>query len=196
MPGLEVKISDENEILVKGKTVFQGYYKKAEETAAVLKDGWYHTGDEGQITADGNLLMTDRLKDLMKTSVGKYISPQKLETLIGQDPMIEQVVVIGDNRKYVTALIVPVLDRLHAVAEELEIKFKDTTELLKHTQIREHILEKINALQEELSSYEKIKDFALLTEPFSIEANTLTSTLKTKRKVIQQLYQKQIEAMY
>jgi long-chain acyl-CoA synthetase len=196
MPGLEVKISDENEILVKGKTVFQGYYKKPEETADVLKDGWYHTGDEGQITVNGNLLMTDRLKDLMKTSVGKYISPQKLETLIGQDPMIEQVVVIGDNRKYVTALIVPVLDRLHAVAEELEIKFNDTADLLKHAQIREHIREKINALQEELSGYEKVKDFSLLTEPFSIEANTLTSTLKTKRKVIQQLYKEQIEEMY
>jgi long-chain acyl-CoA synthetase len=196
MPGLEVKISDENEILVKGKTVFQGYYKKPEETADVLKDGWYHTGDEGQITANGNLLMTDRLKDLMKTSVGKYISPQKLETLIGQDPMIEQVVVVGDNRKYVTALIVPVLDRLHAVAEELEIKFKDTAELIKHAQIREHIHEKINALQKELSGYEKIKDFALLMEPFSIESNTLTSTLKTKRKVILQMYKAQIEEMY
>jgi long-chain acyl-CoA synthetase len=196
MPGLDVKISDENEILVKGKTVFQGYYKKPEQTAEVLKDGWYHTGDEGQITADGNLLMTDRLKDLMKTSVGKYISPQKLETLIGQDPMIEQVVVVGDNRKYVTALIVPVLDRLHAVADELEIKVKDTAELLKHVQIREHIHEKINALQKELSGYEKIKDFTLLREPFSIEANTLTSTLKTKRKVILQMYKTQIEEMY
>jgi len=196
MPGLEVKISDENEILVKGKSVFQGYYKKPEETAAVLKNGWYHTGDEGQITADGNLLMTDRLKDLMKTSVGKYISPQKLETLLGQDPLIEQVVVIGDNRRYVTALIVPVMERLHALAEEMEIKFKDATELLKHSQVREHVLERINALQSELSGYEKVKDFALLTEPFSIEANTLTSTLKTRRKVILALYHKQIEAMY
>jgi len=196
MPGLEVKISAENEILVKGKSVFQGYYKKPEETAAVLKEGWYHTGDEGQITADGNLLMTDRLKDLMKTSVGKYISPQKLETLLGQDPLIEQVVVIGDNRSYVTALIVPMMERLHSFAEEMEIKFKDMTELLKHAKIREHIMERINDRQSELSGYEQVKDFTLLTEPFSIEANTLTSTLKTRRKVILAMYKKQIEEMY
>lgn len=196
MPDLEVKISDKNEILVKGKTVFKGYYKKPEETLEVLKDGWYYTGDEGQITADGNLLMTDRLKDLMKTSVGKYISPQKLETLLGQDPLIEQVVVVGDNRKYVTALIVPVLEQIHAIAEELDIKFNDAKELLDDHQIREYFQEKINGLQNELASFEKIKDFTLLQEPFSIEANTLTSTLKTKRKVIVDLYSKQIEAMY
>jgi long-chain acyl-CoA synthetase len=196
LPQLEVKISEDNEILVRGKTVFKGYYKKPEATKEVLVDGWYRTGDEGQITADGNLLMTDRLKDLMKTSVGKYISPQKLETLIGQDPMIEQVVVVGDNRKYVTALIVPVAERLKLLADELEIKFKDAGDLLKNAQIREHIQERINKLQLELSGYEKIKDFALLTEPFSIEANTLTSTLKTKRKVILDLYKAQIDAMY
>lgn len=196
MPDLEVKISDKNEILVKGKTVFKGYYKKPEETLEVLKDGWYYTGDEGQITADGNLLMTDRLKDLMKTSVGKYISPQKLETLLGQDPLIEQVVVVGDNRKYVTALIVPVLEQIHAIAEELDIKFNNAKELLDDHQVREYLQEKINGLQNELASFEKIKDFILLQEPFSIEANTLTSTLKTKRKVIVDLYSKQIEAMY
>jgi long-chain acyl-CoA synthetase len=173
-----------------------GYYKKPEETLAVLKDGWYYTGDEGQITADGNLLMTDRLKDLMKTSVGKYISPQKLETLLGQDTMIEQVVVVGDNKKYVTALIVPVLEQLHAVAESLELKFADVKEMLSHVQIREHMLERINRLQHELTNYEKVKDFVLLVEPFSIEANTLTSTLKTKRKVILELYKTQIDAMY
>ncbi len=196
MPQLELKISDENEIMVKGRTIFKGYYKKPEATAEVLVDGWYKTGDEGQITANGNLLMTDRLKDLMKTSVGKYISPQKLETLIGQDPMIEQVVVVGDNRKYVTALIVPVVDRLHELADELEIKFNDGKELLKNTHIREYISDRIDVLQEELSSYEKVRDFTLLPEPFSIEANTLTSTLKTKRKVILELYRQQIEAMY
>ncbi len=196
MPQLELKISDENEIMVKGRTIFKGYYKKPEATAEVLVDGWYKTGDEGQITANGNLLMTDRLKDLMKTSVGKYISPQKLETLIGQDPMIEQVVVVGDNRKYVTALIVPVVDRLHELADELEIKFNDGKELLRNTHIREYISDRIDVLQEELSSYEKVRDFTLLPEPFSIEANTLTSTLKTKRKVILELYRQQIEAMY
>ena len=196
MPELEVKISDENEILVKGKTIFKGYYKKPKETLEVLKDGWYYTGDEGLITDDGNLLMTDRLKDLMKTSVGKYISPQKLETLLGQDTMIEQVVVIGDNRKYVTALIVPVMEQIKAVAEDLELKFNDVKELINNSQIRDFMMQRITKLQDELTPYEKVKDFALLKEPFSIEADTLTSTLKTKRKVIIKLYNKQIEAMY
>ncbi len=196
MPGLEVKISDEKEIMIKGKTIFAGYYKKPDDTREVLVDGWYKTGDEGHITSNGNLLMTDRIKDLIKTSVGKYISPQKLETLLGQDPMIEQLVVIGDNRKYATALIVPVLERLHAVAGELEIKFSDVKELLKHQQIRNFMQERINALQAELSSHERNKDFALLGEPFSIENNTLTSTLKTKRKVIAKMYASLIESMY
>jgi len=196
MPGLELKISDEREIMVKGKTIFAGYYKKPEATSEVLVDGWYKTGDEGQITSQGNLVMTDRLKDLMKTSVGKYISPQKLETLLGQDAMIEQLVVIGDNRKYVTALIVPVLERVHAVADELGIKFNDIKELLKHQQIRDHIQKRISNLQKELSNYEKIKDFILLHEPFSIENNTLTSTLKTKRKVITKKYAAVIDGMY
>jgi long-chain acyl-CoA synthetase len=196
MPGIDVKISDENEIWVKGSTVFSGYYKKPEATSEVLADGWYKTGDEGQITSDGNLLMTDRLKDLMKTSLGKYISPQKLETLLGQDPLIEQVVIIGDNRKYVTALIVPVIDRLHTVAEDLEIKFNDAKELMKHSMIRDYIKERINALQTELSNYEKVVDFTLLIEPFSIENNMLTSTLKTRRKVISEMYASVIDGMY
>jgi len=196
MPEIDVKISDENEIWVKGSTVFSGYYKKPDATFEVLVDGWYKTGDEGQITSDGNLLMTDRLKDLMKTSLGKYISPQKLETLLGQDPLIEQVVIIGDNRKYVTALIVPVLERLHFIAEDLEIKFNDAKELLKNHKIRDLIKERINALQTELSSHEKVVDFTLLLEPFSIENNMLTSTLKTRRKVISEMYASLIEGMY
>ncbi len=196
MPELEVKISDGGEILVKGKIIFKGYYKKPEETKEVLKDGWYYTGDEGRITADGNLVMTDRLKDLMKTSVGKYISPQKLETLLGQDTLIEQVVVIGDNKKYVTALIVPVMEQLTQAAEGLSLNFNDAKEMLQDAQIRSLMKERVNKLQEELTGYEKVKDFILLDEPFSIEGNTLTSTLKTKRKVILELYKKEIDVMY
>lgn len=196
MPELEVKISNEGEILVKGKSVFVGYYKKPEETKAVLKDGWYYTGDEGFITSGGNLVMTDRLKDLMKTSVGKYISPQKLETLLGQDSLIEQVVVIGDNKKYVTALIVPVMDQLTAVAEGLDLKFTTNKEMLQHEQVIKLMKKRVDKLQEELTGYEKVKDFLLLNEPFSIESDTLTSTLKTKRKVVLKLYKQEIDEMY
>lgn len=196
MPGLELKISDKHEIMVKGKTIFAGYYNKPEATEEVLVDGWYKTGDEGSISPSGNLVMTDRLKDLMKTSVGKYISPQKLETILGQDVMIEQVVVIGDNRKYVTALIVPVLERIQLMADKLGMKGKEIKELLKDQQIRELISKRFDALQSELSDYEKIKDFVLLSEPFSIESDTLTSTLKIRRKVIVKKYASVIDKMY
>jgi len=196
MPELEVKISDEKEILIKGKIIFQGYYKKPEETKEVLKDGWYYTGDEGYLTSDGNLVMTDRLKDLMKTSVGKYISPQKLETLIGQDAMIEQVVVVGDNKKFVAALIVPVMEQLQPAIEKLGLKFDDANKMVKDEQVKNFMRERIEKCQEELTGYEKVKEFVLLAEPFSIEGGTLTSTLKTKRKVIVKKYASLIDGMY
>jgi len=196
MPELEVKFSDENEILIKGKIIFQGYYKKPEETKAVLKDGWYYTGDEGYLTDDGNLVMTDRLKDLMKTSVGKYISPQKLETLLGQDAMIEQIVVVGDNRKFVAALIVPVMEQFQAAVEKLGLKFDDVNKMMDDKQVRKLMKERIDKCQDELTGYEKVKEFVLLAEPFSIEGGTLTSTLKTKRKVIVKKYASLIDEMY
>ena len=125
MPGVIVKFSEEGEIMVKGPTVFRGYYKKPQETASALQDGWYMTGDQGHFTKNGNLVMTDRIKDLFKTSVGKYVSPQKLELLLGQEKIIEQVIVVGDNRKYVSALIVPSYEHLKIVAEKLGIDTSD-----------------------------------------------------------------------
>ena len=196
LPGLEVKIGNNNEIMVRGKTIFAGYYKKPEETDAVLVDGWYKTGDEGGFTKNGNLLMSDRIRDLMKTSVGKYVSPQKIESLVGQYPLIEQMVVVGDNRKYVTALIVPDHEKLKALAATQGLEGKPLKELLKNNRIIEHFTEKINALQERLPEHEKIKRFALLEVPFSIENNMLTSTLKTKRRVIEKQYAKVIDSLY
>lgn len=196
MPGIEVKISDEREILVKGRTIFKGYYKKPEATKEALQGGWYHTGDEGYINEKGNLVMTDRLKDLMKTSGGKYISPQKLESLLGRDPLIEQIVVVGDNRKYVTALIVPVVSTLQSIAREQNIGFEKPGELFDNQAVHEIIMRRIEQLQEELSEYEKIREFLLLPEPFSIENNMLTSTLKTRRKIIVKEYSEQIDKMY
>lgn len=196
MPGLEVKISDEGEILVKGKTIFKGYYKKPLETSDVLTDGWYHTGDEGNISEDGNLVMTDRIKDLFKTSVGKYVSPQKIELLLGKDPLIEQVISIGDNRKYVTALIVPVIDNLKAHASMLGLKHTSDSQLLSLKEIHEFIQHRIDKLQSELASFERVVKFTLLHEPFSIENNAMTSTLKFRRKVIMENYKELIEEMY
>ncbi len=196
LPGVEVKIGDGNEILVKGKTVFSGYYKKPEATQEAMIDGWYKTGDEGHISAKGNLVMTDRIKDLMKTSVGKYVSPQKLETLLGQYSLVEQMVVVGDNKKFVTALIVPEKEKLKDLAQVYEIKYAKYDELLSNEQIRKHIKERIDKLQTPLSDYEKVMNFTLLGEPFSIENKMLTSTLKTRRRVIEESYTSIINAMY
>ncbi len=196
MPGVEVKIGDNNEIMVKGKTVFAGYYKKPKETAESLVDGWYMSGDEGHISELGNLVMTDRIKDLMKTSVGKYVSPQKIETLLAQYTLIEQLVVVGDDRKYVTALIVPEKTKLLDLATMYSIKYSDEKELLNNPEIINHIRERMEKLQSSLPKYEKVTHFTLLSEPFTIENNMLTSTLKTKRRVIEKQYADIIEKMY
>lgn len=196
MPGVEVKIGDNNEIMVKGKTVFAGYYKKPKETAESLVDGWYKSGDEGHISELGNLVMTDRIKDLMKTSVGKYVSPQKIETLLAQYTLIEQLVVVGDDRKYVTALIVPEKTKLMDLATMYNIEYKDEKELLNNPEIINHIRERMDRLQSSLPNYEKVTHFTLLSEPFTIENNMLTSTLKTKRRVIEKHYADLIDKMY
>jgi long-chain acyl-CoA synthetase len=196
MPGVQVKIGENKEILIKGKTVFPGYYKKPKETAESLVDGWYKSGDEGALSELGNLVMTDRIKDLMKTSVGKYVSPQKIETLLGQYSLIEQLVVVGDDRKYVSALIVPDQEKLKDIAKIYEIEYSSIDELLNNEQIISHIKEHIDKLQTSLPKYEKVMHFRLLSEPFSIENNMLTSTLKTKRRIIEKAYADLIDEMY
>lgn len=197
MPGLEVKLSKEGEIMVKGATVFNGYYRKPAETEAVLKEGWYYTGDQGSFNEDGTLVMTDRIKDLFKTSVGKYVSPQKIELLLGEDKYIEQVVCIGDNRKYVTALIVPSFINLQAIAPQFNLRTNSSShELCNSMEVHAFFTERINKMQEELASYEKVVKFSLIPEAFTIENDTLTSSLKIKRKIIAERYQSAIEAMY
>ena len=184
MPDVSVKISDKGEIMVKGDSIFKGYYNKPDETSKVLQNGWYKTGDKGYISEENYLVMTDRIKDLMKTSGSKYISPQKIELLLSEDPFIEQVIIIGDKRKYVTALIVPEFENLKKLAKNLGIKIQDAKKLVLHDKIINFVKQKIDELQEELSPYERIVKFTLLSEPFSIENNALTSTLKMKRKLI------------
>jgi long-chain acyl-CoA synthetase len=196
MPGVAVKFSEEGEIMVKGPTVFRGYYKKPEETAKALKDGWYMTGDEGHFTKDGNLVMTDRLKDLFKTSVGKYVSPQKLELLLGQEKLIEQIIVVGDNRKYVSALIVPSFENLREFAGKLGLDPADRKKLVAHEAVVKLFQERLDEMQVEVTPYERVAKFTLLTEAFSVENSAMTSTLKLRRKVIAEQYKEQIELMY
>ena len=194
--GVEIKIGANDEILVKGPGVMRGYYKKPEETAKVMRDGWFYTGDAGRIDENGNLKITDRIKDLMKTSGGKYIAPQKLETTLINDQFIEQVAVIGDCQKYVTALAVPAFEPLRQYAKKHNISFDSIEDLISNSQIVEFFEKRFEDIQKEFSRFEKIKKFTLLPKEFSMEAGEITSTLKLKRKVIQEKYKHLIEKMY
>ncbi|MBR5726525.1 MAG: long-chain fatty acid--CoA ligase [Muribaculaceae bacterium] len=194
---IQVKIGDKNEILVKGPTVMKGYYNKPEETAqAIDADGWFHTGDCGEIAPTGELVLTERLKDLFKTSNGKYIAPQVLETLLGQDKFIEQVAIIGDGRKYVSALIVPDFEELKAYAEKKKIEHHTTEELVNNPDIHKMMEARINDYQKDLASYEQVKRFVILPKAFTMESGELTNTLKIKRAVINKRYRPLIDAMY
>lgn len=197
MPGVEVKIGDNSEILVKGPSVMRGYYNKPEATKeAFTADGYFRTGDAGHFDENGSLVLTERIKDLFKTSNGKYIAPQVLESRLGEDKYIEQVAVIGDNRKFVTAIIVPAIEALKEFATRKKIQYHSLEELVKNAQVKELISERIEALQEGLASFEKIKKFTLLPKEFTMEAGELTNTLKIRRPVINRHYASEIEAMY
>ena len=196
MPGVQVKIDPgNNEILVKGKTVMSGYYNKPEETKkAFTEDGFFRTGDAGRL--EGNtLFFTERIKDLYKTSNGKYIAPQAIEMVMSGDNYIEQIAVIGDQRKFVSALIVPVYPLLEKYAGEKGISFESREELVKTKDIIRFIEARVEEHQKNLASYEKIKRFTLLPEPFMMGCE-LTDTLKLRRPVVLQKYATEIEAMY
>ncbi len=194
---IQVKIGDKNEILIKGPTVMKGYYNKPVETAeAIDADGWFHTGDCGEIAPTGELILTERLKDLFKTSNGKYIAPQVLETMLGQDKFIEQVAIIGDGRKYVSALIVPAFEELKTYADKKHIEHRTIEDLVNNADIRKMIEDRINDYQKGLASYEQIKRFVLLPKAFTMENGELTNTLKIKRAVISKRYRPLIDAMY
>ena len=196
-PDLEVKIDPNNqEILVRGKTVMSGYYKRPEENAiSFTSDRFFRTGDAGRL--DGNTLyFLERIKDLYKTSNGKYIAPQAIELSITRDPYIEQVAVIGDQRKFVSALVVPNYELLEQYAKSKNLVYASREEMLKHELIHKLIQAHIEEHQRELASFEKIKRFTLLASPFTMESGALTDTLKLRRRVVNELYAKEIDAMY
>ena len=196
MPGVEAKIGEDNEILIKGKTVTAGYYKKPEATEAAFIDGWFRTGDAGKLVDGKHLMMTDRIKDLFKTSNGKYIAPQQIETKLGADRYIDQIAVIGNNRNFVTAILAPNLDAVKALAQEHQISYERMEDLLENPIILKFYEERIAEGQAEMASFEKIKRFRLIKKGFSIDAGELTSTLKLRRAVILQNYKSLIDEMY
>ena len=197
VPHIQAKIGENNEILLKGGSITKGYYNNPEENAkAFTEDGFLRTGDAGYIDKEGNIFITERIKELMKTSNGKYIAPQQIEGKVGKDSFIEQIAIIADARKYVSALIVPNYDALSEYAKSLNLKYKNYSELIKNSQIVEFFQKRLQNLQQELAAYEQIKRFTLLTTPFSINNDELTPTLKLKRKNIYKNYFREIEAMY
>lgn len=196
MPGLEIKIGENNEILLRGETVTKGYYKKEAMTRQVLtEDGWFHTGDAGYLK-DGFLYLTERIKDLFKTSNGKYIAPQAIETKLVVDRYIDQISIIADQRKFVSALIVPEYEQVKKYAEVHHIAYTDMKDLLQKQEIIDLFRLRIDTLQQEFAHYEQVKRFTLLPEPFSMEKGELTNTLKIKRPVLMKNYAAEIEKMY
>jgi long-chain acyl-CoA synthetase len=196
MPLLDVKIGDNNEIMVKGGTVFMGYYKKPELTAEVFKDGYFCTGDAGRLDENNYLFLTDRIKDIIKTSSGKYIAPQKIESLLTGDKYIEQITIIGSERKYVTALVVPVSIVFDALMKEMGLDNKPREEQVKEKSVIAFFQQRIDMLQKDLSPYEQVKKIVLLPAEFSIQGGELTPSLKIKRRVVAEQFKAEIENMY
>lgn len=197
MPDIEVRIDpDNNEILVRGKTVMREYYRKPEETRrAFTPDGYFRTGDAGRLEGD-TLFFLERIKDLFKTSNGKYIAPQAIEMSLGGNAYIEQCAVIADERKFVSALIVPAFDALEAYARQRAIPFTDRRDLIAREEVVRLYRSLIEEAQQHFASFEQIKRFTLLDHPFTIEAGELTDTLKLRRSAIARHYSAEIEAMY
>lgn len=196
MPDIEVKIGEDNEILLKGKTITQGYYKRPElNKIAFTEDGFFRTGDAGNVV-NNQIVLTERIKDLFKTSNGKYIAPQQIEIRLTTDRFISQVAVIADQRNYVTALIVPDIAALKKYAEESLIEYTSIDELLVHPSIIEFYMDKIKLLQKGMASFEQIKKFTLIKQGFSLETGELTNTLKLRRTVIGQKNKAIIDKMY
>lgn len=194
--GIDIKISEEGEILLKGPTITRGYYNREDLTkTAFTEDGYFKTGDSGYLK-DGELFLKERIKDLFKTSNGKYIAPQMIESKLLVDKYIDQIAIIADQRKFVSALIIPVYSLLEEYAREHKIPFENREQLCKDPQINQMMKERIDTLQQSLAHYEQIKRFTMLPNHFTMEKGELTNTLKIKRRVLNENYKKEIDAMY
>lgn len=197
LAGIEVKISSEGEILVKAPTVTPGYYNNPEANAAAFTDdGFFRTGDAGYLNADGALVLTERIKDLFKTSNGKYIAPQALESRLAENKYIDEVAVIGDRRKYVTALVVPNFPKLRQWTRDNGIGNPDSEDLVKDPAVVGFIMDQINRVQQGMAEFEKIKKITLLPRHFSVMNGEVTNTMKVRRPVVAKRYAREIESMY
>ncbi|HRD01693.1 MAG TPA: long-chain fatty acid--CoA ligase [Candidatus Saccharicenans sp.] len=196
IPGVEIKIAADGEILARGPNVMKGYYKREQETQEALAGGWFHTGDIGYLDEDGFLVITDRKKDLIVTSGGKNVAPQVIENLLSTCPYVNTVVVIGDRRRFISALVVPDFDQLEGLARSREIQFTSRQELVNNPEIVSSVMAEIRRATANLASYEKIKKIVLLDHDFEIEKEEITPTLKVKRTEVESRYHELIESLY
>jgi long-chain acyl-CoA synthetase len=195
-PGVEVKIASDGEILARGPNIMQGYYKNKKETDEVIKDGWLHTGDIGVFDSQGFLMITDRKKHLFKTSAGKYIAPTPIENLFLTSKFIDQFVLIGDRRMFLSALIVPDFEAVKEYADSNKLEYTSLEELIKTKEIYNLIEKDMSVVQKKLANYERVRKFAILDKPFSLENGEITPSLKVRRKFVEERYGHLIEEMY
>jgi long-chain acyl-CoA synthetase len=194
--GVEVRIAEDGEILTRSDSVMMGYYHRPRETAEALTDGWFHTGDIGVLDAEGFLRITDRKKDLIVTSGGKNVAPQNIENQLKTCSVVQNVIVVGNRRNYVTALVVPAFERIETYARSASISFQSREDLVKNPQIVDYVLKEINTATPELASFERIKKIVLVASDFTVESGELTPTMKVKRNVVEARYKELIDQLY
>jgi len=196
VPNCEVRIADNGEIQVRGPQVMKGYFNNPAASKEAIVEGWFKTGDIGEFDEDGFLKITDRIKDLIITSGGKNIAPLNIETLVGKDFYIEQIIAIGDKRNFISALVVPAFESLEAWAHKKKIQFQNNEDLINHPHVIDFFRERIDHHSQKLAQYETIKKFKLLSKPFTMEGGEITPTLKLKRKQINEKFKALIDSMY
>ncbi|MNY12334.1 Long-chain-fatty-acid--CoA ligase FadD15 [compost metagenome] len=193
----QIKIGDNDEILVKGSGIMKGYYKNPEETAKIFnEDGWMKTGDAGIFDNEGNLTITDRIKDLMKTSNGKYIAPQPIENMFSNNSYINQILLIADDKPFVSALIVPNFETLEEKLKTMNIPFTSWEDIVENEKVKSFYQDLIDGIQTHLSGFEKIKKFILMPADFEIQSGEITPTLKIKRNIVIEKYADKINLIY
>jgi len=196
IPGVEVKIAEDGEILTRGPHVMKGYYNMEAETAEAIRDGWFYTGDIGHLDEDGHLVITDRKKDIIVTAGGKNVAPQPIENLLKTDPHIESALLVGDNRKFISALIVPNFEKLEEYAKSKDISFGSLSELVQEDRVVNFYQELIDRITPNLASYEKIKKVILMDRDFEIEKGEMTPSLKIKRNIVEAKFKDRIDSIY
>jgi long-chain acyl-CoA synthetase len=196
LPGVEVRIAEEGEILTRGPHVMSGYFRNDEASRAALREGWFHTGDVGHLDGDGYLVITDRLKDLLVTAGGKKVAPQPLEGILKRSKYVSEAVMLGDQRPYCVCLLVPNFVMLETRARERGWAHASRQELLRHPEVLARYQREIDKLNADLAPFEKIKRFALLDRELSQDAGELTPTLKVRRRIVTQKFAALIDSLY